>query len=100
MNIITIQDDARTKFQTIDQKSIDLKYYVKMLLSPSIVGEEIEPLEVTFDLLIDLNGHNTNYEVPNFGNGTQVLLFLANLLYLPHLLVRKIKGKKLLLDYM
>jgi hypothetical protein len=70
-----------------------------MLLSPSIVGEEIEPMEVTFDLLIDLDGHNTNYEVLNFGNGTQVLLFLANLLYLPHLLARKIKGKKLLVDY-
>lgn len=64
-----------------------------MLLSPSIVGEEIESMEVTFDLLIDLDGHNTNYEVSNFGNGTQVLLFLASLLYLPHLLARKIKGK-------
>ncbi len=70
-----------------------MKYYVEMLLSPSIVGEEIESMEVTFDLLIDLDGHNTNYEVPNFGNGTQVLLFLASLLYLPHLLARKIKGK-------
>jgi len=51
-----IQDDAGTKFQSIDQKLIDLKYYVKMLLSPIIVGEEIEPTEVTFDLLIDLDG--------------------------------------------
>jgi hypothetical protein len=87
MNIITIQDDVGITFQSIDQKSIDLKYYVKMLLNPSIVGEEIEPMEVTFDLLIDLNGHNTNYEVLTFGNGTQVLLFLDNLFYLPHLCV-------------
>jgi hypothetical protein len=95
MNIIIIQDDARTKFQLVDQKLVDLKYYVEMSLNPSIVGEEIELMEVTFDLLIDLDGCNSNYEVLNFGNGTQVPLFLTNLLYLPHLPTRE----KLIVDY-
>jgi hypothetical protein len=65
----------------------------------SIVGKEIELMEVTFDLLINLDGDNTNYKILNFGNGIQVLLFLANLLYLPHLLARKINGNFLLVDY-
>jgi hypothetical protein len=75
MNIITIQDDAGTKLQSIDQKSVDLKYYVEMLSSPSIVGEEIEPMEVTFDLLIDLDGHNVNYEILNFGRELKFFCF-------------------------
>jgi hypothetical protein len=56
MNITIIQDDARTK--SIDQKSTYLKYYVEMLSIPHIIVEKIEPMEVTYDILINLYGPN------------------------------------------
>jgi hypothetical protein len=56
MNITIIQDDARTK--SIDQKSTYLKYYVEMLLIPHIIVKKIEPMEDTYDLLVNLYGLN------------------------------------------
>jgi hypothetical protein len=56
MNITIIQDDARTKF--IDQKLTYLKYYVERLLIPHIIVEKNEPIEATYDLLINVYGPN------------------------------------------
>jgi hypothetical protein len=46
-------------------------------------------------LPIDLDEPNHTCEVYNFRNGIQVPLFFANMLSLPHLLVRKKKGKRI-----
>jgi hypothetical protein len=35
-----------------------LKYYVEMLLIPHIIVEKIEPMEATYDILINLYGPN------------------------------------------
>ncbi len=48
---------------------------------------------------IDLNGPNHTCEVHNFRNGIQVPFLLANMSSLPHLLLRKTKGKELLINY-
>jgi len=55
-------------------------------------------MEVILDLLVDLNEPSFICEVHNFGNGIQVPLTLTNLLSFLHLLARKTKAKKLIVD--
>jgi len=63
-------------------------------MSPSPTTKEIEAKKTISNLQIDLHGPTCELlELHNFANSIQVLLCLANLLSLPHLLVRKTRGK-------
>ncbi len=76
-----------------------MKYYVEVFMSASPTTNEIEPKRTNPNLQIDLHGPICELlELHNFANSTQVSLCFANLLSLPHLLVRKTRGKKPLLD--
>ncbi len=62
-------------------------------LSSNIITKESKPMEGTFNLPIDLNGSSPICEIHNFGNGTRVILSLANSLFYFHLFTREKKGK-------
>jgi hypothetical protein len=67
-----------------------VKYYVEELRNP-IATNVNGQIEMIYDLTVDANG--LTIEVPHLVIAAWELVSLANLLSLPHLLARKIRGK-------